>query len=318
MAVRKNRVAGRARGTDNGAIGCEKEAVMNWWAGTGSEKTYETIAEAIRFVRRRARAQPSLAEVAQHVGLSPHHLQRLFAAWAGVSPKRFLQYLTKEHAKALLRESRDVLGAALEAGLSGPGRLHDLMVACEAVTPGELHAGGPGLEIAYGFADTPFGHVLVGTTARGVCHLHFVEDGGEALALERLHAEWPRAALVSRGEAAGAVATRMFAGARAGQGPLHLWLRGTNFQIKVWEALLRVPAGAAVSYRDLARLAGTPGAARAAGSALARNPIAVLIPCHRVIREDGSLGQYRWGAERKQALLAWECAAREADRPSAL
>jgi len=264
---------------------------------------YETVAEAIRFVRGHARAQPSLDEIARHVGLSPQHLQRVFSEWAGISPKRFLQFLTKEHAKALLRQSRDVLAAAVESGLSGPGRLHDLMVSCEALTPGQVGALGEGLLIRFGSAATPLGRIVAGITPRGVCHLRFAAPGSEAEA--ELRAEWPRAAFARDDAAVRALAERMF-GAVAKPAPLSVLLRGTNFQIKVWEALMRIPPGQVMSYRDLAALAQAPNAQRAVGTALARNPVAVLVPCHRVIRESGDIGQYRWGPERKAALLAWE------------
>ncbi len=266
---------------------------------------YATIARAIAFIRSNAGRQPSLAEVARHVGLSDYHFQRLFSEWAGISPKRFLQYLTKEHARRLLAESRDVLDAALESGLSGAGRLHDLMVACEAMTPGEMRAQGAGLTIRHGFAETPLGTLLAGETGRGICHLHFVEAAERQAAVQRLRADWPRAAFHRDDGAAGRLARRMFAGDAPGK-PLRLLLRGTNFQIKVWEALLRIPAGRVLSYGSLAQLAGVPRAPRVVGSALARNGIAVLIPCHRVIRESGESGEYRWGAPRKAALLAWE------------
>jgi AraC family transcriptional regulator of adaptative response/methylated-DNA-[protein]-cysteine methyltransferase len=270
-------------------------------------KAYETVAEAIRFVRSSAREQPSLEEIAGHVGLSPHYLQRVFSEWAGISPKRFLQFVTKEHAKALLRQSRDVLSASVESGLSGPGRLHDLMVSCEALTPGEVGALGDGLIIRFGFAGTPLGKIIAGITPRGVCHLRFVEDEQDAIA--ELRAEWPKAEFVRDDVAVRVLAEQMF-GALVGSKPrpklLSVLLRGTNFQIKVWEALMRVPLGHVVSYRDLAWLAHAPQAHRAVGTALAHNTIAVLVPCHRVIRESGEVGQYRWGSERKIALLAWE------------
>lgn len=270
--------------------------------------TYDTIAEAIRFVRSHAREQPSLDAVARQVGLSRQHLQRVFSAWAGISPKRFLQFLTKEHAKSLLRQSRGVLSAAVDSGLSGPGRLHDLMVSCDALTPGEVGALGEGLVIRFGFAATPLGGIIAGITSRGVCHLRFVEP--ERSAEGELRAEWPRARLVRDDAAISRLAEQMF-GEFARVRPLSVLLRGTNFQIKVWEALMRVPPGHVVSYRDLAARAHAPKAHRAVGTALARNPVAVLVPCHRVIRESGEIGQYRWSTERKIALYAWEGARRD-------
>ena len=263
---------------------------------------YDTVADAIRFIRANARQQPELDAIADHVGLSPHHLQRLFSAWAGVSPKRFLQYLTREHARSLLRQRADVLAAAYASGLSGASRLHDLMIACDAVTPGEVRALGSGLAITYGFGPTPFGRVIVASTPRGICHLQFCEE--DAAALETLRADWPLARLIHDNGAQQDTIAALFA--RVGQQPLHLLLRGTNFQIKVWQALLQIPAGELISYSGLASLSGIPRAQRAVGTALAQNRIALLIPCHRVIRENGDSGQYRWGSERKTALIAYE------------
>lgn len=270
-----------------------------------SNSAYETVAAAIRFVRSHAGAQPSLDEIACHVNLSASHLQRLFSEWAGISPKRFLQFLTKEHAKTLLRDSRDVMSAALEAGLSGPGRLHDLMVQCEAMTPGEIGSLGEGLVIQFGFADSPFGRMIIGNTVRGVCHLRFVETHQTAAEEIALLAEWPHARLERNDAVAQQLAATLFSTFAATK-PLGLLLRGTNFQIKVWEALLTIPAGYTLCYKDLASRIATPNAQRAVGSALARNTIAVLIPCHRVIRENGDIGKYRWGEERKHSLIVWE------------
>ena len=279
--------------------------------GRGGD-AYATVARAIRFVAAHHREQPRLADIACHVGLSEFHLQRVFSAWAGISPKRFMQYLTKEHARAALRRSHDVLDAALESGLSGPGRLHDLLVACDAVSPGEARRQGAGMVIRYGLGDTPFGAALVGLTDRGICHLRFADAGG-ATATAELIAAWPAAHLVeSPGLAQQTLDTvfRDFSGAPHA-GPLSVYLRGTNFQIKVWEALLDLPAGEVTTYGALAYRIGCPGAARAVGTAVGANPLAVLIPCHRVIRESGALGGYRWGLERKQALLAREAALAE-------
>lgn len=267
-------------------------------------RPYATVARAIEFIRTHAEHQPGLAEIAAAVGLSTYQLQRLFSAWAGLSPKRFLQYLTKEHARQALRASADVLDAALGAGLSGPGRLHDLMVSCEAMTPGEIRALGRGVELAYGLAPTPCGDALFGWTARGVCHLAFCDSDHDGQ-LDALRRAWPAAALRRDDAAARALAARVFPAAPQ-PGRLHLVLRGTNFQIKVWEALLRIPPATTISYGTLATLAGEPSAQRAVGSALAANRIGYLIPCHRVIRADGACGNYRWGAERKLALRAWE------------
>jgi len=267
-------------------------------------RQYDAVAQAIAFIRANAARQPSLAEIAAAAQLSEFHLQRLFSAWAGLSPKRFLQYLTKEHAREALRSSAGVLDAALDAGLSGPGRLHDLMVSCEALTPGEIRAQGAGVELHHGYAATPLGEALFGWTARGVCHLAFC-DADRAAQLDTLQRLWPAADFLRDDAAAAALATSVFPAAPA-PGKLHLLLRGTNFQIKVWEALLKIPPASLLSYGQLAAHLGRPQAARAVGSAVAANNIAWLIPCHRVIREDGSNSNYRWGVERKLALRAWE------------
>lgn len=271
---------------------------------------YARIARAIAFLREQAHAQPSLADVAAEVGLSEHHFQRLFSRWAGVSPKRFLQYLTKERARQALQRSASLLDATFEAGLSSPGRLHDLMVSCEAMTPGEVKALGAGLTLSYGVVQTPFGFTLLGWTARGVCHLAFGELVCQQPEVE-LGKAWPAARLRRDDPGAEQLARQIFPpGPRSDpvSVPLHLLLRGTNFQLKVWEALLRVGAGELVSYSQLAALAGSPKASRAVGSALAANRIGYLIPCHRVIRESGEVGQFRWGSERKLAMQGWEAA----------
>jgi AraC family transcriptional regulator of adaptative response/methylated-DNA-[protein]-cysteine methyltransferase len=270
------------------------------------QRQYEVVAQAIRYLRTQALQQPSLAELAQAVHLSEFHLQRVFAAWAGISPKRFLQYLTKEYAREALRAAQDVLSVTQASGLSSASRLHDLMVSCEAMTPGEIKSGGAGVTLGWGQAETPFGTALAGWTPRGLCYLAFL-DGDEDERLAELRAAWPAAQLQGDDAQARRLLAQVFPGAPQ-PGRLHLLLRGTNFQIKVWEALLRLPAGRRVSYTQLAALAGTPRAQRAVGSALAANQIAWLIPCHRVIRESGDSGQYRWGGDRKAAMLAWEAA----------
>lgn len=268
------------------------------------QRQYELVAQAIRYLRTHAREQPGLAELARAVHLSEHHLQRVFASWAGLTPKRFLQYLSKEHALQSLREAQDVLGAAQASGLSGPGRLHDLMVSCEAMTPGEVRSGGAGVVVGWGEAGSPFGQVLVGWTPRGICYLAFLEEDAAPRRAE-LQTAWPAAELRRDDSEARRLMGRVFP-ATPQPGRLHLLLRGTNFQIKVWEALLRLPPGRRVSYTQLAALAGQPRAQRAVGSALAANTIGFLIPCHRVIRESGESGHYRWGDERKSAMLLWE------------
>jgi AraC family transcriptional regulator of adaptative response/methylated-DNA-[protein]-cysteine methyltransferase len=245
-----------------------------------------------------------LEEIAAAVHLSPYHLQRLFAEWAGISPKRFLQYLTKEYAKQQLAKSADMLTVAGNAGLSSSSRLHDLMVSCEAMTPGEIKLAGRGIEIGYGFAPSPFGDVLVAWTARGICHFAFsVAD--EIAMIAELSSLWPQATLTQDHETPGELLLQVFPRTPT-RGTVHLVLRGTNFQIKVWEALIHTEFARVVSYRQLAQQAGAAKAQRAVGSALAANTSGFLIPCHRVIREGGDVGNYRWGADRKLAMLAWE------------
>ena len=267
---------------------------------------YSIVADAIDYIRRHARRQPSLAEIAASVGLSEYHLQRVFSEWAGISPKRFLQYLTKERARLALRSAADVLSVSLDAGLSGPGRLHDLMVSCEAMTPGEIRRQGSGVILRYGVAPTPFGEALLGWTPRGICYLAFFDRDYE-LRLKELSQAWPAAELLRDDRRAARLCGRIFT-AEPQPGKLHLLLRGTNFQIKVWEALLGIGPSRLMSYSTFARMAGCPGAQRAVGSAVAANRVGYLIPCHRVIRESGDVGQYHWGSARKIAIQAWEAA----------
>lgn len=277
-------------------------------------RDYARVERAIRYVEANRRRQPELTQIAASVHLSEYHFQRLFQRWAGISPKRFLQFLTKEDAKRRLRESASVLEAALESGLSGSGRLHELLVECEAVTPGEVRRGGQGLDIRYGFHPSPFGECLLASTPRGICALRFVGRASRADELEALAREWPMARWIRDPDWTGALAGRAFAGllprgqSGQGNGPLRLHLRGTNFQVKVWEALLAVPEGLVTTYSMLARAIGHPEAARSVGSAAGRNPVALLIPCHRVLRSVGDITGYRWGGPRKQAILAWEAA----------
>jgi AraC family transcriptional regulator of adaptative response/methylated-DNA-[protein]-cysteine methyltransferase len=270
---------------------------------------YLLVEKAIRFLEEHASRQPDLSTVAASVGMSEYHFQRLFSRWAGISPKRFLQYLTKEGAKQLL-ERDSVLGAAYGVGLSSPGRLHDLLVQTEAVTPGEYRLRGAGLDIRYGFHPTPFGECLIGLTGRGICHLSFVEASPED-SLKALHKMWPQAGFEEDQAATASLLGPIFElGQHPGE-PLSLYLSGTNFQLKVWEALLRIPPGQAATYQAIARLIGQPAAARAVGNAVGHNPVAVLIPCHRVLRKAGEFGSYRWGTPRKKAILGREAAAME-------
>jgi len=270
---------------------------------------YRRIEQAIAYLEEHALEQPSLDDVAEHIGLSSYHFQRLFKSWAGVSPKRFLQYLTIENAKKLLRESTSVLDTALDVGLSGPSRLHDLFVSVEAMTPGEFKAHGKDLLISYGFHATPFGECLLAATPRGICSLTFVEPETRAVALNELQTIWQEATLVEN-QSAGKDAIKTIFGQTRNktQAPLKVLLRGTNFQVKVWQALLRIPEGTVVSYGSLADAVGHPGAHRAVGTAAGHNPVAYLIPCHRVLRANGEIGGYHWGTTRKRAILAREAA----------
>jgi AraC family transcriptional regulator, regulatory protein of adaptative response / methylated-DNA-[protein]-cysteine methyltransferase len=270
---------------------------------------YARVEEALAFLHENYHRQPTLEEIAASVSLSEYHFQRLFKRWVGISPKRFLQFLTKEHAKGLLERSNDLLSVAYESGLSGPGRLHDLFVSCEAVTPGEYKAQGAGLQIAYGFHMTPFGECLLGLTERGICALSFLPGSSRQEALERLQNAWGQAELIEDPQRTSPMVKRVFdASLREPDAPQSLFVKGTNFQIKVWEALLRIPPGSAVSYETIARAIGKPGSARAVGNAVASNPIQYIIPCHRVIRKMGQFGNYQGGIPRKMALLGWEAA----------
>lgn len=275
---------------------------------TATAANYRRIERALHFIDANRRRQPTLAEIAQAVGLSEFHFQRVFAQWAGVSPKRFLQFLTKEHALGLLRRGSDVLSTSIEVGLSSPSRLHDLLVTVEALTPGEVRAGGAGVALDYGFHPTPFGTCFIAATTRGLCMLHFVH--GERIdAIGQLALLWPRAQLRERPARTRAFAQRIFFPAQTQTPtPLPLLLRGTAFQLKVWEALLRIPRGAAVCYEHVAAHIDAPRAVRAVGSAVGANPVAFVIPCHRVIRKLGEFGEYAEGALRKQAILGWEAA----------
>lgn len=264
---------------------------------------YEKIEKVIRHLESSYLSQPSMKELAQVAGVSEFHFQRLFSKWTGTTPKSFLQYITAKHAKHLLAESKDLLSAALDSGLSGPGRLHDLIISIEAMTPGEFKAKGAGVEIHYGVHSTPFGECLIGVTSRGICHLAFVDANLNDAILE-LKSNWPRAKFKRVKTETAKIVKTIFGNKRKGK--LSLLLKGTPFQIKVWEALLRVPEGAVTSYSALAEVVDSPRAARAIGTAVGSNEVAYLIPCHRVIRETGVIGDYRWGTTRKRALLTWE------------
>lgn len=267
---------------------------------------YDRITEAISYLRAHQRRQPDLASLAGHIGLSESQTQRLFSRWAGISPKRFVQFLTVEYAKRRMTETADLLNLSFDAGLSGPGRLHDLFVNMEAMSPGEYKRAAQGLTIQYGRGDSPFGTALIAFTERGICHLAFDDDGRTALT--ELAAAWPNAALERDDRAAHALLVRVFERARNAADGLSLWVVGTNFQIQVWRALLRVPFAGLLSYGQLANALGRPRAARSVGTAIARNPVGYLIPCHRVLRDSGEFGDYHWGTARKAAICAWEAA----------
>ena len=270
---------------------------------------YQMIAQAIRYITSQARHQPSLKDISEHVSLSEYHLQRVFTDWAGVSPKRFLQFVTKEYALDALKQSQDVLSVALDSGLSGAGRLHDLMVTCEAMSPGEIKTHGKGLIIEYGSCMTPFGQAFIGWTARGICHLEFCDEDYDSK-IGTFSLLWKNADLTLNNERAGELSRKIFC-TESKSRKLHLLIRGSNFQLKVWEALIKTSSSQILSYSQLAQLAGSPKAQRAVGSALAANSIGFLIPCHRVIRESGDAGIFRWGHERKLAIQAWEAGVAE-------
>lgn len=291
-------------------------------SGFLDSRDFARIAGAIRFIEAHYREQPRLARIAQSARLSEFHFNRLFRRWAGITPRQYLAFVTARAARAELEGPASVLDAAYNVGLSGAGRLHDLMVTLEAFTPGEIKAHGEGTEVRYGFTATPFGTALLARTGRGVCHLSFVEPGTEARALGQLAAAWPRARLAHDDADAAGVAARVWSSDSPGEGtgegtgkaPLRVAVPGTNFQLKVWEALLALGAGNHTSYAALARAVGVPDGARAVGGAVGANPVAWLIPCHKVLRKDGQLGGYHWGEDRKRAMLAWQ-AIRGADAP---
>jgi AraC family transcriptional regulator of adaptative response/methylated-DNA-[protein]-cysteine methyltransferase len=272
---------------------------------------YQRVGEAIDFLVSGFREQPTLQQLADHLGLSPAHLQRIFTRWAGISPKKFLQLVTHTHARDLLANHASVLDTSFEVGLSGPGRLHDLFVSCEAMSPGEVKAQGAGLKLTFGFHPCPFGDALYVVSERGLAGIAFADDGpgSHEAALADMRGRWPLATFVEDPGASAGLAAALF-----GQEPeqdIPLLLIGTPFQVQVWKALLRIPLGQATTYADVAAHIGKPNAVRAVGTAIGRNPISFLIPCHRVLRGTGALGGYHWGLTRKRAILAWEGAQSE-------
>jgi AraC family transcriptional regulator, regulatory protein of adaptative response / methylated-DNA-[protein]-cysteine methyltransferase len=276
---------------------------------------YDRVARLITFLDEHHTEQPDLARLADTAGLSPSQLHRLFSRWAAITPKHFLACVTFEHARRLLREGRSVLDTALSAGLSGPGRLHDLCLSLESASPGEIKGGSEPLKVVAGFAPTVFGTCLIGESRRGVCHLSFLDEGGETAAWADLQQRWPEASLQRNDAAALRLAVRVFRQSLdpSSRPALRAFVRGTPFQVQVWRALMRVRLGHLTTYGRLAEAVGHPTAARAVGAAVGRNPLAYLIPCHRVIRETGAIGEYHWGSTRKQIMVAYESARAAAD-----
>ena len=274
---------------------------------------YDLMAAALRYLEDRAPDQPTLEEVAAAIGYSPTHFQRTFSQWVGVSPKRYLQYLTLDLAKQRLQERFTVLDTAIDSGLSGPGRLHDLFVRWEAMTPGEYARGGSDLTISTGWFDSPFGEVLAMGTERGLCGVAFSAETGREATLADMMARWPNATYVEDPDKLAPWVTAAFGGG----GEARLLLLGAPFQIKVWEALLRIPSGHLTTYSEIARHVGNPKAVRAVGTAVGRNPISWIIPCHRALRKSGALGGYHWGLPVKRAMLAYEAARVDAETQSA-
>ena len=272
------------------------------------ELNYNRIADAIRFIKNNYRTQPKLEEIAEHINMSPFHFQRMFSEWAGTTPKRFLQYLNIEYAKKILKETHATLfDTACELGLSGTGRLHDLFINIEGMTPGEYKNGGLALNINYSFADTPFGKIIAASTHKGVCHMAFVDEG-ERRAFDHLRSIFPNAKYVLSPDTKQQHALSVFDRDWNRLEEIKLHLKGTEFQLKVWETLLKIPAGGLATYADLATKSGYNGACRAVGTAVGKNPVAFLIPCHRVIKATGEPGNYHWGEMRKNAIIGWEAA----------
>ncbi|MBZ0262224.1 MAG: bifunctional helix-turn-helix domain-containing protein/methylated-DNA--[protein]-cysteine S-methyltransferase [Hyphomicrobiales bacterium] len=271
---------------------------------------YDLVKHTLAFISENWREQPSLETLADQAGLSPTHLQRLFTRWAGLSPKAFLQAVTLDHARGLLRDSASILDASYELGLSGPGRLHDLFVTHEGMSPGIYKAHGRGLSIRYGFHDCPFGRALILITSEGLAGLAFADHGKEKSALADMTSRWPEAAYVEDQQATASYAKRIFeAGRWQPDQPLKIVFIGTDFEIRVWETILRIPFGKASTYSDIACHIGKPKAARAVGTAVGKNPISFVVPCHRVLEKSGGLGGYHWGLTRKRAILGWEAGA---------
>ena len=267
---------------------------------------FERIEKAILFIKEHFKEQPELDEVAKQVHLSPYHFQRLFKNWAGVSPKKFLQYISIEHAKTMLQSNASLADVSFETGLSGTGRLHDLFINIEGMTPGEYKNGGESLQINYSHAETPFGDVLIASTQKGICHIAFTQ--GSNSGAEGLQQLFPKAALEQKTDMLQQTALQVFTGDWHNLGQIKLHLKATPFQLKVWQALMLIPFGQVSTYSSIAQGIQLPGAQRAVGTAIGSNPVAYLIPCHRVIRSTGVIGQYHWGNTRKTAIIGWEAA----------
>jgi len=276
-------------------------------------RDYERVERAIKYIETHFDRQPELKEIAGHIGLSEFDFQRLFSRWVGISPKRFMQFLTKEYVKELLSLPTNLLDATFDAGLSSPGRLHDLFVSCEAVTPGEFKAGGKGLTIDYGWHDSPFGECLIAQTERGICWLSFARNGNRQALAAEFTAAWRNARLVEDHKRTKPLIARIYDPAMWNRSsPIPVLVKGTNFQIKVWEALLKIPVGTVVTYEDIALYIGFPKAVRAVGNAVGRNPVSFVIPCHRVVRKTAEFGNYGGGPARKKAMIGWEAAIKAA------
>jgi AraC family transcriptional regulator of adaptative response/methylated-DNA-[protein]-cysteine methyltransferase len=271
-----------------------------------SQEHYQLIADSLHWLCQHQQDQPGLEELARHAGLSPHYLQRIFQEWAGVSPKQFLKYLTKTQALERLRQGQSVLDSALSAGLSGPGRLHDLLITTQAITPGEAKRRGLGVEMKYGYGPTPFGEALLAWTDRGISFLGFCHEQGRQHSWHHFNQQWPDAELIEDNVLANSKLTNIFN--EKDKQKLKIWLRGSPFQLRIWEALLSIPPGTHCTYGQLASFTGNTGASRATGSAIGRNPVSWLIPCHRVINSLGALGGYRWGINTKQVIIGYEAA----------
>ena len=270
------------------------------------EINFNRIAEAISYIKANFKTQPGLEEIAEKVNLSPFHFQRLFSEWAGTTPKRFLQYISIGYAKEMLKENQSLFDTALETGLSGTSRLHDLFVNIEGMTPGEYKNGGENLHINYSFAESPFGNIIVASTSKGICHIAFYDD--ENIALANLQRQFPAAQYQQILDKEQQNALFIFSHDWSKLHQIKLHLKGTDFQLKVWEALLKIPMGKLATYGNIAKQLQNPNASRAVGTAIGDNPVAFLIPCHRVIQTSGALGGYHWGVNRKTAMIGWEAA----------